>query len=496
MNLRRPGTHVLPAPLGTVALLLAIFGALLHSAGPVGAPDPTVAETSPAVSMGPVASPGASGIGDDYWPLDGNGGVDVLHYDIRDAYVFETGVLTGTTTLTVRATQALARFQLDFLLPVSGVLVDGEPAMVSRLQRHELQITPATPVADDSRFTVEVTYAGHPGSLSYAGERSWAASDTEVVTMNEPHMAPWWFPANDHPTDKATFDVTVTGPATYQAVSNGLLIDRSLDGDLATTHWRSTDPMAPYLAFFALGRYDVVESVRAGLPSYVAVSQDLPDFVRSASRRTLAQSAQVTAWLGHRLGRYPFESTGGLATSLEVGFALENQTRPTYADYSGTDLTTVVHELAHQWFGDSVSVRRWRDVWLNEGFATFMEAAYAEEHGGQSAQHWLLSKYQENRSGTDLWDLDITDPGADHIFDYPVYLRGGMALQALRHRVGDPVFWSVLRSWVADRRYGNGSIAAFQRLAERAAGRSLVRFFGVWLERTSVPAPTRANGLR
>ncbi|CAN5342511.1 M1 family metallopeptidase [soil metagenome] len=447
-------------------------------------------------SAGSEPTPGAAGIGDDYWPLDGNGGIDVLHYDIDDAYDFATGRLEGVTTLQIRATQALSRFQLDFLLPVSWVTVDGQAATVTRPEPHELQIAPVTTVAEGATFTVEVTYAGDPTPLGYAGEQNWTATDAEVITMNEPHMAPWWFPANDHPTDKATYDITITGPATHQVVSNGLLIDRTEDGDLATTHWRSTDPMASYLAFFALGRYEIAQGTRDGLPWYVAVSRELPAPTRRAAIRSLTRSPELTGWLARRLGRYPFESTGGVATTIEVGFALENQTRPTYSGYSSTQHSTVVHELAHQWFGDSVSVRRWRDIWLNEGFATFMEAAYAEKHHGPAAQKSLLAQYDQLSQDDAFWRLDLADPGAGHLFDAPVYVRGGMALQALRHRIGNRDFWSLIRTWVRTRRYGNGAVTQFERLAEKTSGTDLDRFFRVWLRAPRAPAETRANGLR
>lgn len=485
------------ATLGLAVVAGLLPGAALARTNPV---EPTGPATPAGTGSGTVATveprPGAAGIGDAYWPLDGNGGLDVLHYDVHATYDLAAGVLTGRTTLTVRATQDLSRFQLDLLLPVTSVLVDGVPADHDRPHPHELRVTPSEPLAAGRRFAVDVVYAGEPGSIAYAGERSWAAGTGEVVTMNEPHMAPWWFPANDHPTDKARFDITVTGPATHQVVANGLLVERVVEGDLATTHWRATDPMTTYLAFFALGRYDVVETTRDGLPSYVAVSRQLPPAVRRASLRSLGRTPGITAWLEQRLGRYPFESTGGLATSLDVGFALENQTRPTYASYSATDRSTVVHELAHQWFGDSVSVRRWRDIWLNEGFATFMEAAYAEEHGGTSAQRWLRTQYRDHRSSDAFWDLDLTDPGPGRIFDTSVYVRGAMALQALRHRLGERDFWRVLRTWLRDRRHGTGSIGAFQRLAEAVSSDDLDRFLGVWLSAPRPPAPTSANGLR
>ena len=439
-----------------------------------------------------------AGIGDPYWPLDGNGGIDVLHYDVHVGYDFAAGLLSGTTTLTVRATDPLPRFHLDFLLPTSSVTVDGVAAATSRPTPHELQITPVIPVADGATFTVVVGYSASPAQSRYAGENNWLADDDEVVTMNQPHMAPWWFPGNDHPRDKALFDVTVTGPAALEAVSNGLLVERTTAGATATTHWRSTSPMATYLAFFALGDYDVRRGVRDGLPWYVAVSKDLAPDLRRLARQSLMRTPAVTAWLARRLGAYPFESTGGLTTALPVGFALENQTRPTYASTFGGDLSVVVHELAHQWFGDSVSVRRWRDIWLNEGFATFLEAAYAEAHGGPSADRWLRRGYQDLRdyAGRSYWRLDLANPGPGHVFDDAVYERGGLALQALRNRVGDRDFWAILRTWVRDHRDGTATVAEFETHAERVSGQRLDGFFQAWLRAPRPPADTRANGLR
>jgi aminopeptidase N len=283
-----------------------------------------------------------------------------------------------------------------------------------------------------------------------------------------------------------------------QTVSNGLLVDRTTDGALATTHWRSTSPMASYLAFFALGHYDVEQGVRDGLPWYVATSADLdPDRERLA-RQSLMKGPAITAWLARRLGRYPFESTGGLTTALPVEFALENQTRPTYASSFGGDTSVVVHELAHQWFGDSVSVRRWRDIWLNEGLATFMEAAYAETHGGKPAQKWLRRQLQDLRryAAPAYWRLDLADPGPHHLFDDQVYERGGLALQALRNRIGDRDFWAVLHAWVREHRYGVATVPQFEALAERTSGEQLDGFFRAWLRAPRPPAATRANGLR
>ncbi len=437
---------------------------------------------------------GAPGVGDPYWPLDGNGGIDVRHYDVAVDYDFATGELSGTTTLTMAARTDLASFHLDLLLPVTAVSVDGVPAAFTKPVEHELRVTPATTVARGDVVEVEVSYAGRPGSIVYADELNWLASDREVLAANEPHMAPWWYPANDHPSDKATFDVAVTGPATHQAVSNGLLVARTVEGDRATTRWRTVRPMTTYNALFALGRYDVEQTTHGGLPSYVAVSRDLGASERAAAMRQLRRSDEITAWLARRLGPYPFESTGGLVTGLPAGFALENQTRPTYPGTPDTEL--LVHELGHQWFGNSVSVRRWRDIWLNEGFAQFLQHYWLETHRGQPAQQWLRKTHRAFASTSGFWRLDIADPGPARVFDNAVYVRGAMAVQALRHRIGDRTFWRLLRAWTDQRRHGTGGIGDFRTLAEKVARQPLDGFFRAWLSAPRAPAVTRRNGLR
>jgi aminopeptidase N len=438
---------------------------------------------------------GSAGIGDSYFPLDGNGGIDVLHYDVRDAYDLGSGVLRGRTVLTLRATQRLTRFNLDFLLPVSAVRVDGRPASFDRHRGHELRIRPSEPVRSGSTVRVVVDYRGRPGRATYLGRSRWLADDREVVTMNQPHMAPWWFPANDHPRDKATMDVRITVPRRLKVVSNGLPVGREVRGDLATTHWRSTEPMAPYLAFFAAGPYLVRKGTTDGRPWVVAVSRRVPPILREPGLRLLLRSGEITSWLEDRLGPYPFESTGGLMTALGPGFALENQGRPTYPVVGEGAVSLVVHELAHQWFGNSVSVDRWRDIWLNEGFATFMEVYWAEVHDGTTGAEWLDAAYEAQRNRPEFWRLRIGDPGPRGLFDGAVYQRGAMAVQALRNRLGDDGFWTLVRTWLDARRDGNGSVAQFVALAESVSGEDLGGFFEVWLDSSVRPSRTAANGL-
>ncbi|MGI8646052.1 MAG: M1 family metallopeptidase [Nocardioides sp.] len=456
--------------------------ALLTSSGAVTAPD-----------LRPKA--GTSGIGDAYFPLDGNHGIDVRRYSVHDRYDFRRGRLSGWTRLKIRATEDLREFNLDLLLDVSRVTVDGERARFRTPGRHELRVTPDAALDAGETFTVVVRYTGLPDRLKYLGERNWLADRREVVTMNEPHMAPWWFPANDHPLDKAVHDFHITVPRGKRVVTNGLPAGKRVRGDLVTWQWSATDPMVPYLAFFAAGDFAVARGRRDGLPWLVAASERLPGNGEKVALRWLKKSPGVTSWLESELGDYPFESTGGLVTSLSPGFALENQTRPTYPFVGGGTTWLLVHELAHQWFGDSVSVKGWRDIWLNEGFATYMEVRYAETHGGPSGSAWLDRAYGQYASGDSFWRLPIADPGPDRIFDGAVYDRGAMTLQALREVIGDQAFETVLRTWVERRRHGNGSTEDFRALAKEITGRDLGAFFDVWLLATEKPADTAANGL-
>ena len=441
-------------------------------------------------------APGSAGIGDAYFPLDGNGGIDVLHYAVHDRYGFGTGRLSGLTRLEVRATQDLSRFDLDFVLPVRSVRVDGQPAAFEHGDHQELRITPAVPLPAGAGFRVSVRYAGRPARASENGERNWLASPDEVVTMNEPHMAAWWFPADDHPSDKASFDITVTGPRGNDVIANGVLVGKKTRHGRTTAHWRAVEPMAPYLAFFAAGEFAVSRSRCLGVPNIFALTRNANQNAPTKVAHLWARdTCKIVTALAEVLGPYPFASMGGVVTSLPVSFSLENQTRPTYP-YLAVQPGLMAHELAHQWFGDSVSVADWRDIWLNEGFADFVQDyVFVELRGGRSMQTWLEQSYDQLPADATFWQLAIDDPGPSRLFDGAVYQRGAMALQALRHRIGDTAFWSLLRTWLAQRAYGNGSVADFESLAATVSGQDLTGFFDAWLHQLARPARTAENGL-
>jgi aminopeptidase N len=478
--------------LAAVALLAVGLAIGPADATPVGAPA--------AGSAGTVVDPGpgSAGIGDAYFPKDGNGGYDVVHYDIHDRYGFDTGRLTGWTLVTARATEDLSRFNLDLVLNPTAVTVDGARAKFRHIG-HELVVTPAKPVAKGARFAVRVDYRGRPGRVRHDGERPWFANRSEVIAIGEPHIAAWWFPANDHPRDKAAFDIHITVPRDKQVLANGERVGEPVvRGERATTHWRITEPISTYLAFFAAGRFRVEQGIRDGLPFTIAVSKRYSSDLEETGLRLLRRTPAIVAWLTRQFGPYPYSSTGGVMTWLDTGFALENASRPTYPflGWGASARDVVVHELAHQWFGDAVSVHRWRDIWLNEGFASWVEWRYAEAHGGVPAQDRLLRRHRSTPARSSFWNLQIGRPGAQHLFAWPVYGRGAMTLQALRHRVGEADFNRLLRSWVRLHRGGTASGAQFERLAEQVSGKQLDGFFDAWLRTSGKPARTAANGLR
>ncbi|MGI5509449.1 M1 family metallopeptidase [Streptomyces sp. CA-106131] len=441
-----------------------------------------IAAGGPAVA----GTAGASGAGDPYFPFEGNGGYDVRHYDLTLGYDTGTGHLDGKAVLRARATQRLTRFDLDLMgLKVTGVSVDHVKASFRR-NGQELVITPRHALRAGQDFRVAVDYQGKPkpvtdpdGSLD-----GWIPTDDGAFVANEPQGAMTWFPANSHPVDKASYDITVTVPKGRTAVSNGVLLSRRTVGGHTTFHWRQVEPMAAYLATATVGKFDVQQyTTRDGIKVYNAVDPR----EASAAAPVLKKLPSVLAWESKVFGPYPFRAAGAIVDRApKVGYALETQTRPVYD--RAPDLSTLVHENAHQWFGDSVSLTRWQDIWLNEGFATYAEWLYSEQHGGKSAQQTFDALYARPASDG-LWAFPPANPGSGaHIFDTPVYARGAMALHKLRTAVGDATFFRILRTWAADHRGGHGTTAQFVRLSERLSGQDLDALFHTWIGTTGKPS--------
>ncbi|MFE5141457.1 M1 family metallopeptidase [Streptomyces fagopyri] len=442
----------------------------------------TAAASFLVIAASSAPKPGADGIGDPYFPQLGNGGFDARHYDLDVAYNPDTDRLDGRTTLTARATQNLSSFDLDLQkLEVTKVEVNGRRADFTRAG-DEIRITPRGTLSKGRTFTVTVTYGGVPealnGPIVFGSDYGWMKTADGVFVACEPNAASSWFPSSDHPSDKATYDIRIKAPKGLTGVSNGRLISTRDTGAGTVTHWRESRPMATYLATATIGKFDVKSGrTPAGTPIYVAID---PVLANSNSVDVYAVTAAATDYWSQIFGPYPFEETGAIVDDMpEAGFSLEVQSKPAYSAVRSE--STIVHELAHQWFGDSVSVERWKDIWLNEGFATYAQWLWSEHQGVRSAHDSFLAGYNTRPADSSFWQTVVADPQRDTMFVSAVYQRGAMTLQMLRERIGDTAFFKLLPAWTKLHRYGNANTADFIRLAEKISGQQLDDLFQTWL---------------
>jgi aminopeptidase N len=432
------------------------------------------------------AMPGSSGLGDPYFPGSGNGGYDAAHYDLAIDYAPRSERLEATARILATASQDLSQFNLDFRGPrITRITVQGQPAAFRR-RGQELIVTPPAAIPAGTEFEVVVGYAGRVGPIRGPGGLSegWFPTGDGAFVAGEPRGSPTWFPCNDIPTDKATYLIRITVPNGRKAFANGILVDRIRQGSNTTFVWRQDEPMATYLATATNGRFELETSTIGGIPSYVAVDPR----EAAASRRSLRKLPAILELLESEFGPYPFSSTGAIVDKARfVGYALETQTMPIYD--RAPDEVLVVHELAHQWFGDSVTPERWQEIWLNEGFATWAEWLWIAHRDGQPIERTFNAFYRTPASEKGFWNPPPGDPGGPkHLFDGTVYVRGAMTLEALRQRVGDPVFKSILRRWAAEHQYANASTAEFTALAEEESGQELDAFFADWLYERGKPS--------
>jgi hypothetical protein len=650
---------------------------------------------------------GSSGLGDPYFPLDGNGGYDVQHYDLALSYEPATDRLTGIATITARATQNLSAFNLDFIgMRLRSLTVNGASAKTSR-KGQELTVKPAAGLSNGSTFTVVARYDGVPEPIfeEGLGDLGFLPTEDGAIVQGEPHVAATWFPANDHPRDKASFAFHITIPTGLEAIANGVLVNHQSNGALTTWNWNAAEPMVPYLAMMVIDDLEMRDYIVDGVAYWDAIDADLMeaapsvtpvagsqfiwsqaaepafkrltrtisvptggatvtfqvnrdtesdfDFLFVESRTAggtdwttlpdlnghtanaigacpyitdvnpfllhyltpvvvdpgdpadpdddevsceptgstgawnaisgtsdgweswsvrLADAAgaprqvelsisyasdfsvqgrgvivdevvvssgpgttgfepdgdtldgwstpaapdpnqpnentwapstfvpaapgpgagalvsfdrqpEIIAWEGSLFGAYPWTASGGVVQEGAVGFALENQTRPVYSPFffgdEGNDFV-VVHELAHQWFGDLLAVDTWKETWLNEGFATYAEWMWGEHEGFFTPQD-IYDDLTSIPADEGFWDLALSDPGIPNIFAGEIYDRGALTLHALRLKVGDKKFFEILRGWVAQQAGGTVSTREFIDLAESIYKKDLDPLFAEWL---------------
>ncbi|HYN73811.1 MAG TPA: M1 family metallopeptidase, partial [Nakamurella sp.] len=391
----------------------------------------------PAASQEPDGAAGTigyPGIGDPYYPTAGNGGYQVDSYNITLSYDPATNDLQSTAQIkgTVTSDEGLTQFDLDLQpsMTVSSVQVDGADADFEQ-QSAELVVTPASALASQAAMTVDIGYGGQPelipGGTSALGDGGWyRTSSGGAVAIGEPFAASAWYPVNEHPADPATFSVTATVPQDWQVISNGI---RETDGlpDPGAGHsvfrWSIKEPIASYLTTIYIDKFTVVTDALAdGTPIISALGPDAQD-----DKQLAEDTRRVIEVLSGYFGPYPFESVGGIYTGQKVGFALETATRPVYGDF--VDLDFVVHELAHQWYGDKVTIERWSDICLNECFASYASWLWKEKVDGANLDDYWKQQMAAVADDVNYWKSPLVDMGAGEEFTR-VYDRGPLALHA------------------------------------------------------------------
>ena len=445
---------------------------------------------------------GAPTSGDPFFPQMGNGGYDVQHYSLDLDYDPATQVLDGSARITLIPTQDLDQFNLDLRdwFAVSRVAVCKHPAAYFQEDEQELVVAPRPKLHAGRTYTVAVDYIGVPETVfdPDGSREGWVKNQDGAFVVNEPQGAPGWFPVNDDPNDKATYDFAITVPAGNVAIGNGRLLSSVTDGGRTTWRWREDSPMASYLTTATNGDFDMtIDTGPNGLPIYNAVDSRGDSAATNGFSATqkatiaghFAAQPQIIQVLTDLWGPYPFTSAGAVFDRGGVNYALESQTKPMYDGVVGR--STVVHELAHQWFGDSVTLSVWRDIWLNEGFARFSEWMFNERTGGLTAQAQFLSSSNYGvPADNSAWQIPTAlIPEAANLFDptFVSYNRGAMTLQALRVKIGDAVFFPMMRKWYSENRNGNVTTEDFIALAERESGQQLDAFFDVWLYQPGKP---------
>ncbi|WP_155059251.1 M1 family metallopeptidase [Streptomyces blattellae] len=444
------------------------------------------------------APPTPLGVGDRLFPHLGNPGYDVTSYDLSFTYPGTNDKpLQAVTTISGWTTTALDRVNLDFShSEATSVEVNGEKAAFSSA-KEDLVVTPAKPLPAGSWMRITVRHTSDPRPAAGGRDGGWVRTADGLVMANQADVAHLVFPCNDHPSDKAMFTFRVTAPDGHTAVANGM--PAGVDRARGKTTWtyRTRHPMATELAQVAIGRSTVLH--RTG-PHGLQIRDVVPTKDRKLFEPWLKKTPAQMKWMEGKVGPYPFETYGLLIAEADTGFELETQTLSLFERDLFTESgfpewfvdSIMVHELAHQWFGNSVGPRTWSDLWLNEGHATWYEALYAEEKANKQLQTRMKAAYRSSdgwrAAGGPPAAPKVPEPGQKiGIFRPNVYDGAALVLYALREKIGRPAFERLERTWVQQHRDGSATTAEFVQLASEVSGRDLGGFFQDWLYGTKTP---------
>jgi aminopeptidase N len=439
---------------------------------------------------------GAKGIGDPYYDTLGNGGYDVLSYDLSLDVDPVGNTIQGSVQIEATASSRLTKFYLDLDGPiVESILVNGQTAEFAQ-EPHELAVTPAGPIEQNAAMSISVAYHASPAPVKNIASPGlftpvgWFHSQTGAINVwSEPNGAASWFPVNDHPLDKATYRFEITVPKPWIVAANGHLAESEEQGPKTRYVWEMNRPMASYLATLDIDMYTVVEQEG---PGGVSLRSYLPPNPPKEAQAAISKLPEMMSFLSSIFGQYPFDEYGMLVTEPDiapcrwpVGGAEETQTLSLFCPkLTNLDEATVIHELAHQWFGNDVSLSSWKDVWLKEGMATYAEWMWANRDQGLDG----LTEFVKDQMASYSPATKPGEPPADDLVQWENYMGGALTLHALRLKVGDKVFFEILRTYLDRFQYGNAGTQDFIAVAEEVSGQELSDFFDSWLLETSLPS--------
>ncbi|TQK72671.1 M1 family metallopeptidase [Nocardioides sp. SLBN-35] len=425
---------------------------------------------------------------DPYLPGHGDPSYAVRHYDLDLVYVPDGNRLNGTAVLDLVVREQTARLVLDLAhLRASKVRLDGGRVKKWTGRDHRLVLQLDRPAAAGASLRLTIVYGGSPKPVidKYHGDAGWEELEDGVIVAAQPHGAPTWFPCNDRPDDKATYRLTLAAPTGYTVVANGTLVAHQRRASLESWTWVMDRPMATYLATVQIGRYETTEH-DARTRTIGPPDADLVD--------SFDQQPAMLAFFERVFGPYPFDAYAAVITDDDLEIPLESQSLSTFGrNFCSSDWSQVrliAHELAHQWYGNAVTLRRWQDIWLHEGFACYAEWLWSEESGGPRTCDGWARHHHERLADLDQ-DLLLADPGPELMFDDRVYKRGALALHALRIAVGDDAFFAVLRDWASSRAGESVTTGDFLDFASAHTGADVAAVLGPWLYDAALPAYPR-----
>lgn len=427
---------------------------------------------------------------DGYYPDVGDPLVDALHYRLSLDWDPEERLLEGAERLTFRATADADEVPLELseALRVRSVLV-GEESVDFRQARGDALVVD-TPVVADRRYVLTIEYAGTPEPVAAPTSRAdvpalgWTTTpDGSAWTMQEPYGAFTWYAVNDQPSDKALYDFRLRSPAPMVGVANGELRYSGREGGDRVSGWHLAEPAASYLVTVA---FDDLVSSQEESPSGVPVSVWLPREERSRLATLQADALDSLAWSEDVLGDYPFDTLGFLFVDSTSG--METQTMVTLGMTEYTlSMPVLVHEVVHQWWGDQVTPRDWRDLWMNEGMTMYLQAMWEAEHGGTPLEEQIAAW---SAGGTS----QRAEAGPPAAYDKQAFAEGNVYYlpavlwHEVRSEVGDETFFRLVREWPASRDNANAGYDEIVGWWSREAGTDLAPLFADHLRGEDQPA--------